>query len=825
MPGNALHKRLLSVALLTLLLVSILPASSFAQEVSDEVLITSSTERETYSSLAADSQGNFHVLFTVDGETVLYYRKFDPDGLRLAGPSQLAPTGLTGTITGFSIAVDTSDRVHIAFAATENGQDQNDIYYSQLNRDGTVTATARKVDASTNNTIDPDIGVDSSGNAYLSYCEYGDNPYVVWLHVSPSGQGGNKVMYRSSQGLGIGYTVSSARIAVFPNGTSYILWLQRQNSIARLNVWSNVITSTGMTYQGGQLYSNPLSDCSALQAKMGLDNVVRASFIVSNEVRLVQIAQSGTSSLVVAQAPLGGDVRGSDIAITSTNDAYIAYYSRANLLPTTESRARCVIRWDSNDTTSAQLSLEGGTGTGSAMLPSIAAGKGAVGVVYARQDDLWVVFIGAASSSNNPPVARLTTRPAGPQVNQPVTFDGSTSSDHDSGDSVAGYSFTYGDAASSGWVTQPTITHTYTTAGTYIASLRVRDTHGTESSTVEVSVTVTGGTTTNKAPVAALSASPANVAVGDDVLLSGTGSTDADGDVAQYLFSFGDGATLGWTSSSQAVHAYASAGVFTATLQVKDDKGKQSENTASVQVEVEAPNEAPTAHIVSIAPSPALVGDAVTFTGEGTDPDGVISQYLWESNFEPVLSEQSVFTSTTLEVGIHTVSLKVRDDDGVWSEPATALLEIKRNNAPVVESRTNRTSASTETVIDFLVKYTDAEGDYPTSERLYYGRGGEYIFEDLVEADEADKDVKDGKFYFFKTKLDKAGKWTYYFEFQNAKNAKVKSATGTIEVKEAKGFIPGPGAAMAALAMLVALGASAVTVGRGSKSARNRRTG
>ncbi len=831
LPGKALYTRLLSVALLALLVMTCIPSGSGLEQ-SAEHQVTNTDPQEWYPRAAQDSEGNFHLLYYWNdgGDDQLFYRKVSPTGTTIGTPVRLSPTNSTA-LANAAIAIDPADRVHVTFGATYTTDDAGEVFYAQLSKAGALTVAVKRAFASPAASLNPDISVDAQGNACIVWTEGG---VIYWTRLSSTGtvlQAAKQV----SGTVGTGGSVSRARIGVANNGSSHVVWLQKQNAISRTNIFFTALGTTGEDYIAPrQVFSNLIYDSAQLEADYSpRNNELSVVYILNNEVRLLtlEVVDNGVISTEdqVAQAMLG-QVSLPDVSVAfkndidaSNDDIYMTYILRENLIPNTLWHAYLRVLYASND------SWEDSTIVGdqdlAATQPGVAVGTMDPGVFFMRDSDLFLVtFKMPVSPTNKAPVARLTTRPSGPQINQPVTFDGSTSSDPDSGDSVAGYSFAYGDGASSGWQTQSTITHTYTTAGTYIATLRVRDTHGTESSTAEVSVTVTGGTTTNKAPVAVLTMSPAKVGVGDDVLLDGTGSTDADGHVAQYFFNFGDGAPIGWTSSGQTIHAYASAGVFTATLQVKDDKGKVSENTASVQVEVEAENEPPTAHIVSIAPSPSLFGDAVTFTGEGTDPDGVISQYLWESNYEPVLSEQAVFTTSTLEVGIHTISFKVRDDDGVWSDAATATLEIKRNNSPVVESRTNRTKADTETVVEFLVRYTDVEGDYPTSAKLAYGRDGNYVYENLQEYDDTDKDVKDGKLYYFNTKLDKAGKWTFFFEFQNAKNAKVKSATGTIEVKEVSGFIPGPGAAMAALAMLAAVG-TATIVARGSKTARTRGAG
>jgi len=79
-----------------------------------------------------------------------------------------------------------------------------------------------------------------------------------------------------------------------------------------------------------------------------------------------------------------------------------------------------------------------------------------------------------------------------------VNFDGSGSTDPDAGDSIASYTFTFGDGSAA---TCPgnaactgtgKVSHTYTKAGTYAATLTVTDTHGAKSvNGAEVTITVT----------------------------------------------------------------------------------------------------------------------------------------------------------------------------------------------------------------------------------------------------------------------------------------------------------------------------------------------
>jgi hypothetical protein len=82
----------------------------------------------------------------------------------------------------------------------------------------------------------------------------------------------------------------------------------------------------------------------------------------------------------------------------------------------------------------------------------------------------------------------------------------------------------------------------------------------------------------------------------------------------------------------------------------------------------------PVAVILS-APSVALVGELVTFIGTGydvDDPDGEnnIVSYLWYSSLDGMLSTEAVFSTSSLSLGSHIISLVVTDDEGETSQAA-----------------------------------------------------------------------------------------------------------------------------------------------------------
>lgn len=82
----------------------------------------------------------------------------------------------------------------------------------------------------------------------------------------------------------------------------------------------------------------------------------------------------------------------------------------------------------------------------------------------------------------------------------------------------------------------------------------------------------------NVRPTAAFTANVADLVLRVD----GSGSADADGTIASYAWSFGDGATA--AGRTPAAHAYAVAGTYAVTLTVTDDRGDTGRTTRNVTV-------------------------------------------------------------------------------------------------------------------------------------------------------------------------------------------------------------------------------------------------
>jgi hypothetical protein len=121
----------------------------------------------------------------------------------------------------------------------------------------------------------------------------------------------------------------------------------------------------------------------------------------------------------------------------------------------------------------------------------------------------------------------------------------------------------------------------------------------------------------------------------------------------------------------------------------------------------------PVAVIDAIAPNPSVTGEAVTFRGHGSDPDGTVIGCSWESSLDGLLSHSTTFTANWLSHGTHTIRFRATDDDGLESAPAERILTI----LPTVA----------ETVIDNGGPGTSSTGSWEVSGAAgFYGASSLY---------------------------------------------------------------------------------------------------
>ncbi len=146
-------------------------------------------------------------------------------------------------------------------------------------------------------------------------------------------------------------------------------------------------------------------------------------------------------------------------------------------------------------------------------------------------------------------------------------------------------------------------------------------------------------------------------------------------------------------------------------------------------------NNPPTAKIDYISPNPANQGQAVNFAGSGTDTDGTIIGYQWNSNINGVLSTSKSFSTSKLSAGIHTITFKVQDNKGAWSNPATQILTVGNVSAgPVFPDEDWQTALPVSqgvdpSVLNSALNYFNSNSSGTGSDEMVIVRNGYIIWE------------------------------------------------------------------------------------------------
>ena len=246
-----------------------------------------------------------------------------------------------------------------------------------------------------------------------------------------------------------------------------------------------------------------------------------------------------------------------------------------------------------------------------------------------------------------------------------LTVDGTGSADSDG--TITSYAWAFGDNTTATGPTPPV--HTYAAAGTYTVKLTVTDNDGA-TGVSQTTVTAVAAPPPNVPPTAAFSSTPTDLSVAFDA----SDSSDSDGTIASYAWTFGDSTT---GTGKTVTHAYGAAGTYTVKLVVTDNKGATATTTGSVMVTAPAPvNVPPTAAIDT-----TVSNLTVNFSGAGsTDSDGTITSYAWNFGDSQTGSGKTV-SHTYGAAGTYTATLVVTDNSGATS---TATQTVTVTNPPAM---------------------------------------------------------------------------------------------------------------------------------------------
>jgi PKD repeat protein len=215
-------------------------------------------------------------------------------------------------------------------------------------------------------------------------------------------------------------------------------------------------------------------------------------------------------------------------------------------------------------------------------------------------------------------------------------FDATGSFDPDG--SIASYRWGFGDGTTGSGAT---VAHQYATGGNYSVTLVVTD-NGGATGIVLVNIAA------NHPPVAAFTATCS----GPSCTFDGSASSDPDGTIAWYTWTFGDGSSVQGVDAT-VTHAYAT-GTFLVTMSVRDAVGYGATTTLTLTV----------ANAVPVASfSVACATSTCTFDASASfDADSPI-RYNWEFG-DGATSWQQIATHTYAAAGAYLARLTVTDDGG-----------------------------------------------------------------------------------------------------------------------------------------------------------------
>ena len=228
---------------------------------------------------------------------------------------------------------------------------------------------------------------------------------------------------------------------------------------------------------------------------------------------------------------------------------------------------------------------------------------------------------------------------------------------------------------------------------------------------------------TNQRPVAAFTATPSSGTAQLRVEFDGSGSSDPDGRIMDWVWDFGvAGSSRGSPTQTQTFPA----GDHTVTLTVTDDQGAVSQPVKrSIHVDPAPVHHPPTASF-TYTPNPASMEASVRVDFQGSsqaDPGSQITGHAWDFGDGSSSSGRSDPTKTYTTGGTFTIAYTVTDNQGASSQPAKQQITIKDHAAPTASFTTSPTSGQAPLAVAFQDQSQAASGRI-TKWAWAFGDGG-----------------------------------------------------------------------------------------------------
>ncbi|MDF1562624.1 MAG: PKD domain-containing protein [Deltaproteobacteria bacterium] len=303
------------------------------------------------------------------------------------------------------------------------------------------------------------------------------------------------------------------------------------------------------------------------------------------------------------------------------------------------------------------------------------------------------------------PIVSGSATPSSGRAPLTVSFNASAQG----GNAPLSFAWDFGDGGTS---TLQNPSHTFSTAGTYQATVQVSDADGdTDSTTVVVNVT------TNAQPQVTASASPSS---GREPLPVSFFASVQGGDAPlSWQWSFGDGSPGSTTQNP--THTYAAAGTYQAQVTVMDADGDADSAQLTISV---SSNSQPTARAFADV-TQGIAPLKVNFSGSVTGGNAPIT-YDWAFGNGATGSGQAT-SYTYPAAGSFTVVLTVTDADGDQASDSL-IIGVASNQVPTVSATATPASGAAPLTVAFDA--TASGGDAPLTYAWDFGDGSQAAVED-----------------------------------------------------------------------------------------------
>ena len=302
------------------------------------------------------------------------------------------------------------------------------------------------------------------------------------------------------------------------------------------------------------------------------------------------------------------------------------------------------------------------------------------------------VVVSNGGNINTPPTANAGSDISITLPTNSTTLNGTASYDPEG---ITSYAWSYVSGPSQYTIVSPSLPVTALTnlvAGTYKFKLTVTDNLGVASSaTINVNVNSNG---VNQPPVANAGSDISITLPTNNTTLNGTASSDPDGTIASYAWSWVSGPSqYSITNAAAATTTLTNLaqGTYVFKLTVTDNSGASASTTVKVIVNP-APNQPPVANAGSDI-TITLPTNSTTLNGTASsDPDGTIASYAWAwvsgpSQYSITNAAAATTTLTNLAQGTYVFKLTVTDNSGASSSATVNItVNIASNQVPVANA-------------------------------------------------------------------------------------------------------------------------------------------